>query len=109
MVLGQFSPEKWLDTDELRCGKITLHELRRNLANFARVSRFFSGPALAILWTVIDDLDPLLRLFACCQTVQVEDDGPDGEAEESKATYDYSAGEPKTISVSPDNHYSVTD
>lgn len=99
IVLGHFSPERWLDTDEERSGKVTLRELRRNLTNFARVSRFFSGPALNILWSVIDDLDPLLCLFACCRWVQVEDDGSGSEAEDSKATHKGGTGEPSAFRV----------
>ena len=99
IVLGHFSPEKWLDTDEERCGKVTLRELRRNLAKLARVSRFFSGPALSILWSVIDDLDPLLCLFGCSQWVQVEDDSSESEIEDSKTAYDESTGEPNSLRV----------
>ncbi|KZT67447.1 hypothetical protein DAEQUDRAFT_767177 [Daedalea quercina L-15889] len=84
MVINHFNPERWLDTDELRSGKITLHELRRSLAGLARVSRPFSGPALCTLWTVMDDLDPLLRLLACCQTVQVESDDSEDEYDAGK-------------------------
>ena len=99
IVLEYFSPERWLDTEEERCGKVTMQDLRRNLANLARVSRFFSGPALAILWSVIDDLDPLLRLFACCQSVQVESDGSDVEAGDSKTSHERGIDEQNTLKV----------
>ncbi|KAH9831616.1 uncharacterized protein C8Q71DRAFT_910621 [Rhodofomes roseus] len=84
MVLNHFHPERWLDTDGLRSGKVSLPELRRTLARLARVSRAFSGPVICALWAVIDDFEPLLRLLSCCQVVQIESDCSEIDDEESK-------------------------
>ncbi|KAH9928386.1 uncharacterized protein B0H18DRAFT_1118059 [Fomitopsis serialis] len=84
MVLHHFHPERWLETDELVMGKVSLHELRRTLARMARVSSTFSGPALCALWSVIDDFEPLLRLLACRRMVAVESDDSGSEDEESR-------------------------
>jgi len=100
MVLRHFHPERWLDTDELQMGKVSLRELRRTLARLARVSRAFSGPALCTLWSVIDDFEPLLRLLACRRMVSVESDDIGSEEEDSRPAPELEVDFPDTRQVS---------